>query len=72
MFVSAMRHFTESERQAFLEDLHIGVLSVAAPDGRPPASVPIWYEYTDGHILVTPACSIRRALRDVAPVVTRM
>lgn len=40
--------FTETERQQFLADKHIAVLSVAATDGRPPASVPIWYDYTPG------------------------
>jgi uncharacterized protein len=43
-----MGAFTETERQEFLADTHVGVLSVAAPDGRPPASVPIWYAYTPG------------------------
>jgi hypothetical protein len=40
--------FTESERQDFLAGKHIAVLSVAADDGRPPASVPLWYDYTPG------------------------
>ncbi|WP_280436996.1 pyridoxamine 5'-phosphate oxidase family protein [Nocardia carnea] len=40
--------FTEAERQEFLAGKHIAVLSVAATDGRPPASVPIWYDYMPG------------------------
>jgi len=40
--------FTEVERQEFLAGKHIAVLSVAATDGRPPATVPIWYDYTPG------------------------
>ncbi|WP_063129522.1 pyridoxamine 5'-phosphate oxidase family protein [Nocardia fusca] len=40
--------FTEAERQEFLAGKHIAVLSVAATDGRPPASVPIWYDYVPG------------------------
>ena len=48
-----MKPFTESERQEFLAAVHVGVLSVAATDGRPPASVPIWYGYAPGgNILV--------------------
>lgn len=43
-----MKHFTESERQEFLAGKHVAVLSVDAGDGRPPASVPIWYDYTPG------------------------
>lgn len=38
---------TESEREAFLADLHVGVLSVERPDG-PPLTVPVWYRYTPG------------------------
>lgn len=42
------RPFTEAERQEFLAAKHVAVLSVAADSGRPPASVPIWYDYTPG------------------------
>ncbi len=35
---------TEDERNAFLADLHVGVISIEQ-DGRPPLSVPIWYDY---------------------------
>ncbi|MCA9832255.1 MAG: pyridoxamine 5'-phosphate oxidase family protein [Dehalococcoidia bacterium] len=38
---------SKSEREAFLADLHVGVLSVA--DGaRGPLSVPVWYIYEPG------------------------
>jgi PPOX class probable F420-dependent enzyme len=54
--------FTETERQEFLAGKHIAVLSVAADDGRPPASVPIWYGYTQGgNILVNTGASRRKA-----------
>jgi hypothetical protein len=43
-----MKAFTDSERQEFLAAKHVGVLSVAAADGRPPASFPVWYDYTRG------------------------
>ncbi|ULP48202.1 pyridoxamine 5'-phosphate oxidase family protein [Mycolicibacter virginiensis] len=53
---------TEPERQQFLADKHIAVLSVAATDGRPPASVPIWYDYTPGgDILVNTGAGRRKA-----------
>ncbi|MFC9441108.1 pyridoxamine 5'-phosphate oxidase family protein, partial [Nocardia sp. NPDC057030] len=42
------RPFTEIERQEFLAGKHVAVLSVAATDGRPPAAVPIWYDYSPG------------------------
>ncbi|CAG0983197.1 hypothetical protein MYXO_01979 [Myxococcaceae bacterium] len=38
---------TKPEREAFLAELHVGVLSI--PDaGRGPLSVPIWYAYEPG------------------------
>ncbi|RDI64782.1 pyridoxamine 5'-phosphate oxidase family protein [Nocardia pseudobrasiliensis] len=66
------RTFTESERQKFLADKHVAVLSVAADDGRPPASVPIWYDYTPGgDILVNTGAARRKArLIQQAGVVT--
>ncbi|MCV7386364.1 pyridoxamine 5'-phosphate oxidase family protein [Mycolicibacter longobardus] len=54
--------FTEAERQQFLADKHVAVLSVAATDGRPPASVPIWYEYTPGgNIVINTGAGLRKA-----------
>lgn len=67
-----MGSFTESERQEFLEAKHVGVLSVAADDGRPPASVPIWYDYAPGgNIRINTGASSRKAkLIERAGVVT--
>ncbi|MBF6175314.1 pyridoxamine 5'-phosphate oxidase family protein [Nocardia blacklockiae] len=64
--------FTESERQEFLAGKHIGVLSVAATDGRPPASVPIWYDYAPGaDIRINTGAGRRKAkLIQAAGVVT--
>ncbi|OBG24707.1 TIGR03618 family F420-dependent PPOX class oxidoreductase [Mycobacterium sp. 852002-51057_SCH5723018] len=57
-----MRSLSETERQEFLADKHVAVLSVAATDGRPPASVPIWYDYSaDGNIRVATGASSRKA-----------
>jgi uncharacterized protein len=39
---------TEHERQAFLAEPHIAVLSVARDGGRPPLSAPTWYAYEPG------------------------
>ncbi|AKK27945.1 pyridoxamine 5'-phosphate oxidase family protein [Mycobacterium sp. EPa45] len=56
------RELTESERQEFLAAKHVAVISVAATDGRPPASVPIWYDYTPGgNIRITTGASRRKA-----------
>jgi hypothetical protein len=35
-------------REQFLADVHIGVFSVAAGDGRAPLTAPIWYNYQPG------------------------
>lgn len=39
---------TAAEREQFLADVHVGVLSVAAGDGRGPLTVPVWYSYQPG------------------------
>jgi uncharacterized protein len=57
-----MKAFTEPERQEFLAGKHVAVLSVAASDGRPPASVPIWYDYAPGgNILINTGASSRKS-----------
>lgn len=38
---------TRAEREAFLADLHVGVIGINAP-GRAPVVVPIWYSYQPG------------------------
>jgi nitroimidazol reductase NimA-like FMN-containing flavoprotein (pyridoxamine 5'-phosphate oxidase superfamily) len=38
---------TRAEREAFLADLHVGVLSVNG-DGATPVTAPIWYSYEPG------------------------
>ena len=38
---------TESERQDFLDDLHVGVLGIERADG-PPLVLPVWYSYEPG------------------------
>jgi nitroimidazol reductase NimA-like FMN-containing flavoprotein (pyridoxamine 5'-phosphate oxidase superfamily) len=38
---------TKQERESFLADLHVGIISVAE-NGRGPLTVPIWYSYEPG------------------------
>jgi PPOX class probable F420-dependent enzyme len=38
------KNMTKAAREAFLADLHVGVLGVERPDG-PPLVVPVWYSY---------------------------
>ncbi len=42
-----MLAMTQSEREAFLAGVHVGVISVARED-RAPLTVPIWYGYEAG------------------------
>jgi uncharacterized protein len=67
-----MKPFSETERQEFLAATHVAVLSVASTDGRPPASVPMWYDYTPGgNIRINTGGSARKSkLIDRAGAVT--
>jgi len=38
---------TKAEREAFLADLHVGIISIA-DEGRGPLTIPIWYSYEPG------------------------
>ena len=38
---------SRAEREAFLADVHVGVISVTEP-GRAPLALPIWYGYEPG------------------------
>lgn len=41
------KNMSESARQEFLADLHVGILGVERTDG-PPLVVPVWYSYEPG------------------------
>ena len=38
----------KAEREAFLAEAHIGVLSVGAGEGKAPLTTPVWYAYEPG------------------------
>lgn len=42
------RPLTAQERDAFLAEPHVAVLSVANDGGRPPHATPVWYAYQPG------------------------
>ena len=42
---------TREEREAFLADVHIGILSVDEP-GRGPTALPIWYLVDEGDVIM--------------------
>ena len=41
-----------ADREAFLAEPRIGVLTIARPSGQPPLASPIWYEYVDGVVVI--------------------
>ena len=47
----AYTDMTIDEREAFLADLHVGVLSIAR-ENKGPLSLPIWYQYTNGEVTI--------------------
>jgi nitroimidazol reductase NimA-like FMN-containing flavoprotein (pyridoxamine 5'-phosphate oxidase superfamily) len=56
---------SRSEREAFLADVHVGIVAIERP-GAAPLAVPVWYDYDPqvGVWLVTEAESLKgRALR---------
>jgi nitroimidazol reductase NimA-like FMN-containing flavoprotein (pyridoxamine 5'-phosphate oxidase superfamily) len=58
---------TKQEREVFLADLHVGVISIQEP-GRGPLTVPIWYDYQPGGELwiITDRASRKGKLLDAA------
>jgi PPOX class probable F420-dependent enzyme len=62
-FVMGAVQMSTTEREAFLADLHIGVLAVERPDG-PPLVTPVWYRYEPGGAveLSTAASSVKGRL----------
>ena len=42
------RPLTEQERQAFLAEPRVAVLSIAGGNDRPPHATPVWYAYEPG------------------------
>jgi len=56
---------SQSQREQFLAELHVGVLAVAAGDGAGPLTIPIWYSYEPGGVVsltTTPATRKVRAI----------
>jgi PPOX class probable F420-dependent enzyme len=53
---------SQSEREQFLADLHVGVLAIAAGDGAGPLAIPIWYSYQPGGVVTfTTGAGTRKA-----------
>jgi nitroimidazol reductase NimA-like FMN-containing flavoprotein (pyridoxamine 5'-phosphate oxidase superfamily) len=55
------RTMTTTERERFLADLHVGVISIAQ-SGHGPLTIPIWYGYTSGgEVYIMTAKASRKA-----------
>jgi len=44
-------NMTNDEREAFLAEVHVGVLAIEHP-GHGPLALPIWYQWEDGRVLI--------------------
>ena len=54
-----MLTMTSAEREKFLSDPHVGIISVAE-DGRGPLTVPVWYAYERGELRVVTGRASRK------------
>jgi PPOX class probable F420-dependent enzyme len=53
---------SRAEREAFLAEVHVGVIAVAAGPGRGPLVTPVWYSYQPGGLVsVTTGGSTNKA-----------
>lgn len=43
---------TTDEREQFVRDVRVGVLSIARLD-KGPLALPVWYEYDDGEVIIS-------------------
>lgn len=55
------RQMTVPEREAFLADVHVGMLSVNDEAGRAPLTLPIWYAYDAGLVTFVTGRRSRKA-----------
>ena len=51
---------TTAEREAFLADVHVGILAIDEP-GRGPMALPIWYLFEDGVVQIGMGGESRKA-----------
>jgi PPOX class probable F420-dependent enzyme len=53
---------SRTEREAFLADVHVGVLTVVGGAGSGPIATPVWYSYSPGGpVIVTTGGTSRKA-----------
>jgi len=57
---------SSTEREAFLADVHVGVLTVVTGDGRGPLATPVWYSYSPGGLVSVTTGGTSRKARAIA------
>src|SRR5215472_4179543 len=57
---------SQAEREAFLAEVHVGVLTVAFRPDRAPLAIPVWYGYTPGGQVSVPTGGSSRKARAIA------
>lgn len=57
-----------AEREAFLAEVHVGVLTVGAGPGRGPLATPVWYSYSPGGLVSLTTGGASRKARAIAAV----
>lgn len=61
-----VRKLTPEEREGFLAEVRVGVLSVAAESGRAPLTTPVWYDYRPGGEVTVQTAPDQRKARLIA------
>jgi PPOX class probable F420-dependent enzyme len=59
-------NMSHAEREAFLADVHVGVLTVVAGEDRGPLATPVWYGYSPGGLLSVLTDRTSRKARAIA------
>ena len=57
---------SQAEREAFLADVHVGVLTAVAREGRGPLATPVWYSYSPGGVVSVNTGATSRKARAIA------
>jgi nitroimidazol reductase NimA-like FMN-containing flavoprotein (pyridoxamine 5'-phosphate oxidase superfamily) len=58
---------SQAEREQFLAEVHVGVLSVAQGNGHGPLAIPVWYSYQPGGLV---SVSTGRGTRKASAIAT--
>jgi PPOX class probable F420-dependent enzyme len=57
---------SRAEREAFLAEVHVGVLAVSAGQGRGPLLTPVWYSYQPGGLVTVTTGGASNKARNIS------